>query len=53
MIFQMYKNKISLNAVEIENKINQRLESSGNTNKEKENIESIKEKIVHEEKEKN
>jgi len=52
MIFQMYKNKISLNAVEIENKINQRLESSVNTNKKKENVESIKEKIVYEEKEK-
>ena len=51
MIFQMYKNKISLNTIEIENKMNAFIASSKNVNK-KEDIKSIKDKIVNEEKEK-
>ena len=50
MIFQIYKNRISLNTAEIENKINLYLEDSKNQNKE--DIETIKEKIVNVEKEK-
>ncbi len=51
MIFEMYKNKISLNTSEIENKINLYLENSKGINKE-EDIKLIKEKIVNQEKEK-
>ena len=51
MIFQMYKNKISLNTIEIENKMNAFIASSKNVNKQ-EDIKSIKDKIVNEEKEK-
>ena len=51
MIFQMYKNKISLNAAEIEDKLKLELEkiegSDGNKN-----LENIKEKIITIEKEK-
>ena len=50
MIFQIYKNRITLNTAEIENKINLYLEDSKNQNKE--DIETIKEKIVNVEKEK-
>ena len=50
MIFQIYKNRISLNTAEIENKINLYLENSQKENKE--DIETIKEKIVDVEKEK-
>jgi len=51
MIFEMYKNKISLNTSEIESKINLYLENSKDIKKEKD-IKLIKEKIVNEEKEK-
>ena len=51
MIFQMYKNKISLNTIEIENKMNAFIASSKNVNKQ-DDIKSIKDKIVNEEKEK-
>tara|TARA_B100002052_G_scaffold265248_1_gene261660 strand:+ start:114 stop:758 length:645 start_codon:yes stop_codon:yes gene_type:complete len=50
MIFQIYKNKISLNAVEIENKLQLRLESLESPNDQKINL--IKEQIVNSEKEK-
>jgi hypothetical protein len=51
MIFQIYKNKISLNTIEIENKINLELENLENKNDEKE-IEMIKQNIVKQEKNK-
>jgi hypothetical protein len=51
MIFLMYKNKISLNTVEIENKINLELENLEDKNDEKK-IEMIKQKIVSQEKDK-
>ena len=51
MIFQIYKNKISLNTAEVEYKIKLRLESLKETN-DKKNIELIKEQIVSDEKEK-
>ena len=51
MIFEMYKNKISLNTSEIESKINLYLENSKDIKKEQD-IKLIKEKIVNEEKEK-
>ena len=51
MIFQIYKNKISLNTAEIENKIQLRLNASQTTNNQ-EKIVAIKESIVNEEKEK-
>ena len=51
MIFQIYKNKISLNTVEIENKINLELENLENKNDEKK-IEIIKQNIVSQEKDK-
>jgi hypothetical protein len=51
MIFQIYKNKISLNTVEIENKINLELENLEDKNDEKK-IEMIKQKIVSQEKDK-
>jgi hypothetical protein len=51
MIFQMYKNKISLNTVEIENKINLELENLEDKNDEKK-IEMIKQNIVNQEKDK-
>ena len=51
MIFQIYKNKISLNTAEIENKIQLRLNSSQTSN-DQEKIVAIKESIVNEEKEK-
>ena len=50
MIFQIYKNKISLNAVEIENKLQLRLENLESPNDQKINL--IKEQIVNSEKEK-
>jgi len=50
MIFQIYKNKISLNTAEIENKIQLRLENLENPNDQK--IDLIKEQIVNSEKEK-
>ena len=50
MIFQIYKNKISLNTVEVENKLQLRLENLENPNDEKINL--IKEQIVNSEKEK-
>ncbi len=50
MIFQIYKNKISLNAAEIENKLQLRLESLESPNDQKINL--IKEQIVNSEKEK-
>ena len=51
MIFEMYKNKISLNTSEIESKINLYLENSKDIKKEQD-IKLIKEKIVNKEKEK-
>ncbi len=51
MIFQIYKNKISLNTIEIENKINLELENLENKNDEKK-IEMIKQNIVNKEKDK-
>ena len=51
MIFQIYKNKISLNTVEIENKINLELENLEDKNDEKK-IEMIKQNIVRQEKDK-
>ena len=51
MIFQIYKNKISLNTVEIENKINLELENLEDKNDEKK-IELIKQNIVNQEKDK-
>ena len=51
MIFQIYKNKISLNTAEIENKIQLRLNASQTQNNQ-EKIVAIKESIVNEEKEK-
>ncbi len=51
MIFQIYKNKISLNTVEIENKINLELENLEDKNDEKK-IEMIKQNILDQEKNK-
>ena len=51
MIFQLYKNKISLNTIEIENKINLELENLEDKNDEKK-IEIIKQNIVNQEKDK-
>ena len=51
MIFQIYKNKISLNTAEIENKLQMRLENLENRNDQKK-IDLIKEQIVNSEKEK-
>ena len=51
MIFQMYKNKISLNTAEIEDKIKLRLENLKDTD-DKKSVELIKEQIVSAEKEK-
>ena len=51
MIFQIYKNKITLNSVEIENKLKQRLGNLENTENQ-EKIGLIKNEIVNEEKEK-
>jgi len=51
MIFQIYKNKISLNTIEIENKINLELENLEDKNDEKK-IEMIKQNIVDQEKDK-
>ena len=50
MIFEIYKNKISLNTTEIENKLQVRIENLENLNDEK--VDLIKEQIVNEEKEK-
>jgi hypothetical protein len=51
MIFQIYKNKISLNTIEIENKINLELKNLEDKNDEKK-IEMIKQNIVKQEKDK-
>ena len=51
MIFQMYKNKISLNTAEIEDKIKLRMENLKDTD-DKKSVELIKEQIVSTEKEK-
>jgi len=51
MIFQIYKNKISLNTIEIENKINLELENLEDKNDEKK-MEMIKQNIVNQEKDK-
>jgi hypothetical protein len=51
MIFQIYKNKISLNTIEIENKINLELENLEDKNDEKK-IKIIKQNIVNQEKNK-
>ena len=51
MIFQLYKNKISLNTVEIKNKINLELENLKDKNDEKK-IEMIKQNIINQEKDK-
>ncbi len=51
MIFQMYKNKISLNTAEIEDKIKLRMENLKDTD-DKKSVELIKEQIVSAEKEK-
>ena len=50
MIFQIYKNKISLNAAEIESKLQLKLENLKSPNDQK--IDIIKEQIVNSEKEK-
>ena len=50
MIFQIYKNKISLNTAEIENKLQSKIENLESLNDEK--IELLKEEIVNSEKEK-
>ena len=50
MIFEIYKNKISLNTTEIENELQARIENLENLNDEK--IGLIKEQIVNDEKEK-
>ena len=50
MIFQIYKNKISLNSAEIENKLQLRLENLESPNDKKINL--IKEQIINSEKEK-
>ena len=50
MIFEIYKNKISLNTTEIENELQARIENLENLNDEK--ISLIKEQIVNKEKEK-
>ena len=50
MIFQIYKNKISLNAAEIEDKLQLRLENLESPNDKKINL--IKEQIINSEKEK-
>ncbi len=51
MIFQIYKNKISLNTAEIENKIQNKVESLKN-NFDQSEIDVIKEQIINQEKEK-
>ena len=51
MIFQIYKNKISLNSAEIEGKIQTRLKNYKDLN-DQDKIDSIKKQIVSEEKEK-
>ena len=51
LIFQLYKNKISLNTVEMENKINLELENLEDKNDEKK-IEMIKQNVVNQEKNK-
>ena len=51
MIFQIYKNKISLNAAEIENKIQIKVESLKDNSNQSE-INFIKEEIINQEKEK-
>ena len=51
MIFLIYKNKISLNTIEIENKINLELENLEDKNDEKK-IEMIKQNVVNQEKNK-
>ena len=51
MIFQIYKNKISLNTAEIENKIQIKIESLKD-NSDQSEINLIKEKIINQEKEK-
>ena len=51
MIFQIYKNKISLNTAEIENKIQIKVESLKD-NSDQSEINLIKEKIINQEKEK-
>ena len=50
MIFEIYKNKISLNTTEIESKLQSRIESLDELDDKKINF--IKEQIVNEEKEK-
>ena len=51
MIFQIYKNKISLNTAEIENKIQIKVENLKNSSDQSE-INLIKEQIINQEKEK-
>ena len=51
MIFQIYKNKISLNTAEIENKIQSKVESLKDSSNQSE-INLIKEQIINQEKEK-
>ncbi len=52
MIFKIYKNKISLNTVEIENKLNLQLKNLDDNEKSEEKINAIKESIVNQEKNK-
>ena len=52
MIFKIYKNKISLNTLEIENKLNLQLKNLDNKDKSEKKIEAIKESIVNQEKNK-
>ena len=51
MIFQIYKNKITLNSTEIEDKLQLRLQTTAGLD-DQTKIDSIKEQIVNEEKEK-
>ena len=52
MIFEIYKNRISLNTVEIENKLNAQLKNLEDKDRVEEKIEALKKEIVNEEKNK-
>ena len=52
MIFEIYKNRISLNTVEIENKLNAQLKNLEDKDRVEEKIEALKKKIVNDEKNK-
>ena len=52
MIFEIYKNRISLNTVEIENKLNAQLKNLEDKDRVEEKIEALKKEIVNDEKNK-